>query len=83
MKITKFKHVGVSKDGLVKGGGAVETEGALRLGRGEGCGSKDCHCSEGFWLMIAMPRTPKGVVEGITVRFDSKAEMNSYLEAKE
>lgn len=80
MKMTKWKHVGVKKDGVVfESGGAVNTKGAIRMSNGEGCGSKGCHCSDGHWIMICMPRTAKGVVDGVTVKFDNNIEMNTFL----
>lgn len=79
----KFQHKNVDVSGSVKGGGAVITEGAIRMSVGEGCGLPGCHCSEGIWITIIMPRTKDGIVEGIQVRFRNKSELNDLLEYHE
>lgn len=74
MKITKFKHE-CNEKGVCKGGGAVVTEGAIRISRGEGCGIKNCHCSDGCWISIILPRK-RGIVEGVKVQFKDLTEMD-------
>ncbi len=85
MKIETFKHVGVKPNGTFTKGrlGAVTTVGAIRMSKGEGCGLDTCNCSAGHWIMIAAPRTKKGVVEGIRVTFDNQKEMNKFLKNHE
>lgn len=77
MEITKFVHEGVSKTGICKTGGAVITGGDVIILRGQGCGLKGCHCSDGYSLSIILPRTSEGIVEGIRVKFKNRQEMES------
>jgi len=77
MKITKFIHKNVSKDGKVESGGAVYTDGRIIIVNGS-CNLPNCHCSDGFSLSIAMP-LKNGTVEGIKVKFKDKKEMKKIL----
>jgi len=43
------------------------------------CSLKNCHCSDGYHLTIIMPRTKKGIVEGIHVEFKDKNEFMEVL----
>jgi hypothetical protein len=79
MKIEKILHEGVDKNGIIKEGGAVGVDGDILVGRGQGCGLPNCHCSEGYWLSLILPRSDKGVVEGVKVVFANKQEMDKYL----
>lgn len=85
MKFEKFFHQGVRKDdGVIKGGGAVITEGGIRIVKGN-CGSENCHCSDGYSISIIMPwrsltkNSKYGIVEGVRVTFDSLQEMEASL----
>ena len=78
MNIEKYVHKDVNKKGIVKSGGAVETKPFLRIGRANGCGLPDCHCSDGYWISIGFG-LKKGVVEGVKVTFEDKEEMKRYL----
>lgn len=82
MKIETFKHTNVLPNGTFKTKkGGVETEGRIsRSAKNGGCGMKGCHCSDGHWITIIKPRTKKGVVEGIKVKFDNKLEMEAFLD---
>lgn len=82
MKIKKFTHNNVSADGKIKNGGAVETKDSVRMGRGDGCGLDNCHCSDGYWITIVMPLSDEKI-EGIQVKFDSKLEFDKFFEAGE
>ena len=62
MKIREFVHKNVQKNGIIKGGGAVETTGLIRIGQGCGCSLPSCNCSDGYWISILQPRTPSGLV---------------------
>lgn len=80
MEFKKFKHKGVLIDGsFKKEKGSVETKGCVRIFRGEGCGLEGCHCSDGYSISICMPRTEKGIVEGMNVRFANKKEMERFI----
>ncbi len=80
MKIEKFVNTGVNKDGIIEGGGAVITDGGIRMSPPNGgCTIETCSCSEGHWLSIILPRTEDGVVEGVKVKFDSAPEMTQLL----
>jgi len=85
MKIQTFKHTGVLPNGcFIDRAGGVETKGIIRMSQIDGgCSLKGCHCSDGHWLMVSAPRTENGVVEGITIKFDSHAEMQSFLNNRE
>lgn len=83
MKITKFVHEGVARDGKCKGGGAVITEPLIRMSTGEGCGLDNCHCSDGWWISIGLPRTLDGKVEGVIVHFDDQVEYDEFMERHE
>jgi hypothetical protein len=80
MKFEKFVHKGVKEDGTFKRElGAVKTKGSILIGRGKGCGLPECNCSPGFFLSVCLPRTKKGVVEGVLIKFDNEEELNKYL----
>lgn len=84
MKFEKIIHTGVEADGKLKNGGAVEVDGKVIVTRGN-CGSDECHCSDGFFLTIIMPRRKLtkggkyGIVEGIKVQFDSLKDLEANL----
>jgi hypothetical protein len=80
MKISKFKHEGVNPDGTFKDRlGAVTVEGRVSMSAIDGgCGAGKCNCSEGHWISIVKPRTPEGVVEGMTVQFESHEELLAF-----
>lgn len=80
MKINHFKHTGVSPDGKIAGGGAVTTKGRVSKSAEEGgCGSKGCNCSPGHWISFCLPRTEDGIVEGVSIHFDNKEEMDWFI----
>ncbi len=85
MKIETFKHENVLPDGTFSDKlGAVETKGRIVMSATNGgCGSKGCHCSDGHWISIVKPRTEQGTIEGMKVKFDSKAEMNKFLNERD
>ena len=83
MKIEKFVHKGVSADGKCKDGGAVYTAGHIGMSqKNGGCGETTCHCSDGHWISVALPRTRAGVVEGIKILFDDEAELKTFLKQR-
>lgn len=83
MKITKYRHTGVLPNGNVESGGAVHTEQMIRMSpKSGGCGLSTCHCSDGHWISIALGRTEDGIVEGLTVKFESQKEMNKFLKER-
>lgn len=79
MEMQKIIHENVKRDGTFEDQlGAVETDGCIRIGMDDGCGLPGCNCSPGYWLTIMLPRE-NGRVEGIKVTFDSKKDMDRYL----
>ena len=83
MEIEKIIHKNVSKTGSVKNGGAVHVTGRAIMGMGEGCGMGNCHCSDGYYISLLMPRVKGGIVEGVKVTFDDKKEMTKFLKDHE
>ena len=81
MRIEKYVYEHVNENGTFPNPeeGAVETRGVVRMSTGEGCSLEHCHCSDGHWITIGLPRTPEGVVEVMTVYFDDGAEMDAFL----
>ena len=77
MIISKFQHKGVNNDGTVEGGGAVHTKGGVTIING-GCSFPQCHCSDGFFLVVTLPLKDRKV-DGIKVHFKSKDEMIATL----
>ena len=83
MKFEEFIHKGVAPNGSIKRGGAVRTKGAIIIGLGKGCGLSGCHCSDGFYISLVMPRNKKGEVRGIKVKFEDVKEIERIMrEAK-
>jgi hypothetical protein len=82
MEIKEFEHKGVSKDGIIEGGGAVRTKAWVGMGYGEGCGLEGCNCSNGYWITIASPRTKEGTVKGMQIKFTDKKEMDKFLKTR-
>jgi hypothetical protein len=82
MKLTKIIHKNVLPDGTFSDKkGAIVTTGTIRMGRGEGCGLKNCNCSPGYYVTILMPLKSRKV-EGVKAEFESESEMNKFLEAR-
>lgn len=81
MHIEKFKHKNVQPDGTVKGHDLpVCTTGAISIQQKDGgCGHEGCNCANDLRITIVAPRTEKGVVEGMTVYFDDKKEMQKFF----
>lgn len=69
MRIEKHKYENVSPNGTVPSGGAVVTTGRVMMGYNHG----------EYWLSITSPRTPEGVVEGMTVYFSSLKEREKFF----
>jgi hypothetical protein len=87
MEIRKFIHREVQPDGTIKNKGRqrgqIETSGGILISaKGGGCGSPGCHCSDGHWISISLPRTKNGIVQGLTVQFDSPAEMEKFFKKR-
>lgn len=85
MKIERIRHENVLPDGTFSNErGAVVTTGSVRMSQENGgCEIETCHCSDGHWLSIIQPRTDDGVVEGIKMIFNDKAEMDAFLAQRE
>lgn len=84
MRIEKFVHRKVRQDGtFVNERGAVETRAMIRMSSGEGCDLEDCHCSDGYWISIGLPRTSGGIIEGIKVKFDDKKEFDKFMKNRQ
>ena len=81
MKTLFFRHEEVKADGTFENKkGAVGTEGGIIMSMtGGGCDIVGCHCSDGHWITIIKPRTEEGTVEGLTVNFEDKAEMEVFF----
>jgi hypothetical protein len=73
-------HKGVNANGTFKKEkGAVITEGCLRIFRGQGCGMDGCNCSDGYSILLLLPRDKKGNVRGINIVFDNIKELDAYM----
>lgn len=84
MKIEKIVHENVKRNGTFEDRpGAVETDGVIRMSDGDGCGAQGCHCSDGHWISVFLPRNSYGIVEGIKVTFDDGNEMQRFFNSKE
>lgn len=85
MKIEIIKHENVLPNGTFKGKiGAVEVKGKIVMSAADGgCDRIGCGCSVGHWIAIVNPRTEDGVVEGVRVQFDDKAEMEKFFRDRE
>ena len=81
MKIFTYQHENVKQDGtFIDQPGSVVTEGRIMMSEEQGgCNIKTCHCSDGHWISITEPRTPQGIVKGVTVVFDDYAEMKRFF----
>ena len=82
METTYFKHTDVNPDGTIgkKRLGAVHTDRRITMSKENGgCGLDSCGGSEGHWICVIKGRTDNGVVEGKTIRFKNKREMNNFL----
>lgn len=79
MKVKAWQHDGVDKNGVVQEGGAVNTTPGVGFISG-GCGMEDCHCSDGYHMVIN-EGLKDGTVKGVTITFDSKEEMLDLLKA--
>jgi hypothetical protein len=83
LEIHKIVHQNVNPDGtFLNARGAVMTEGGILMSAGEGCSLPDCHCSDGYWITIMLPRTKDGIVEGVTVKFSSKREFEKFMRTR-
>lgn len=83
METKYFKHINVNPDGTFWDGtkGAVRTDKGISMSQENGgCGLDGCGCSEGHWLCITKGRTEDGVIEGKTIHFKNKREMNEFLD---
>jgi len=82
MIVKKFRHENTRPDGtFTDKSGAVEVQGSITMSaENGGCSLEHCTCSEGHWICISAPRTPDGVVEGMTVYFDNQAEMQYFFD---
>ena len=81
MKMEEFVHKNVKADGTFeKELGAIHTDARVIVGHGEGCGLPDCHCSDGYYVSLCLPRNAKTKeVRGIIVRFKDAKEMKRIL----
>jgi hypothetical protein len=75
MKIKKFRHENVNPDGTVEGGGAVHITTGIQHSSPCECG---CSGNKPF-VVIGFGRTPDGIVEGLTITFDSTEEYDLFL----
>ena len=79
MIIKRWQHKNVRKDGTHKNKlGAVYTEPKVYLIKGN-CGLKGCHCSDGYHLVICEGRNKNRSVNGLTITFENKKEMEQIL----
>ena len=77
MKISETIHQCINEKGECVTGGAVYTE--PRVSVGHNCSLPDCHCSDGYWMCIGFGMDETMCVRVITVKFDSKEEMDKCL----
>lgn len=82
MKINEIIHEKVKRDGTFENEeGAVETDGGIRMNASyrRDCGLEDCHCADGYWITIMLPRDSWGKVHGMQVQFDNKKEYDRFI----
>jgi hypothetical protein len=81
MQVKKIVHKGVRPNGTFDDqSGAVNVTGGIIMSQENGgCGLGTCHCSDGHWITISMPRTEGGIVEVMSVHFDNAAEMQTLF----
>ena len=85
MKITKFKHKKVNKDGTFgkERIGSVNVKGGIIMSqKNGGCTIPSCGCSKGHWISISLPITKNGTVEGVAIQFDNEIEMNKFFKER-
>jgi len=83
MKFEKHIYQNVKEDGTFENeAGAVVTKGRISMSINGRCGLSGCHCSDGYWIFISLPRTINGTVETVTVHFDNEEELNKFLKNK-
>jgi hypothetical protein len=80
-EITVYTHTNVNPDGKFEYKlGAVHVKGCISVSAPNGgCGSTGCGCSPGHWISATLPRTDKGVVKGMKLKFNSRKELKEYL----
>lgn len=78
MKIMYKEMSGIDTNGNVASGGAVQTDEFLLIGNGQGCGLKDCHCSDGYWISMGT-KVEKGSRKIMKVIFENRKEMLCML----
>jgi hypothetical protein len=80
-EITVYVHTHVKPDEIFENiFGAIRTEGCISVSAPNGgCGSTGCGCSPGHWISATLPRTSKGVVKGMKLKFGSRKELKQYL----
>ena len=74
MRITTFKYTDFVGKKTERGASRSATQG--------GCGTRGCSCSPGHWLSLSLGIID-GVLKGMTINFDNKAEMDEFLMAYE
>lgn len=81
MQVKNFRHENVRPDGTFEHeAGAVVTTGRISTSHPKGgCGAGRCNCSPGHWLSVVKPRTENGIVEGYYIQFDSRKELETYV----
>ena len=73
----------VRDDGVVEGGGAVETTRIIRASVTGKCWLADCKCSTGIWLSMNFGLdTATSSVSGVTFRFDNLIEFRRFLQER-
>jgi hypothetical protein len=72
MRITTFNHT--------KFFGVDTRRGITYSVERGGCGAPECRCSPGHWICMSLG-VVDGVLSGITIHFDTKVEMNNFIEA--
>lgn len=80
-EVTTYKLKNVSKAGVFEDhSGSIDPSGKIRLSASKGgCGSKGCNCAPGHWINVSLPRTKKGIVRGMNLKFNTRKELNDYL----
>ena len=80
-EITTYTHTNTKPDGTFENKlGAVHSEGHISVSAPNGgCGSTGCGCSPGHWISATLPRTDKGVIRGMKLKFSSRKELKEYL----
>ena len=79
MIIKKWKYKNVTRNGVVKSGGAVKVKKGLYTSIDDSCKIISCKCYKGHWISVNLGYNNKQKsVSGRTFYFDSMKEFNDF-----